>query len=141
MEETANTTAPVTIATASETTAADGAVTTTETVETVGVAEGGEVPTQPPQGNMLTSILPFVLLFGVLYFMMIRPSQRKEKERQKMISELRAGKRVTFAGGLLGKITEAKESSFMIEISPGVTVEVARGAVAGVVEESPAPTK
>lgn len=96
---------------------------------------------QQPQGFSLMSLLPFILLFGIFYFMMIRPQQRKEKARQKMISELRAGRRVSFAGGLIGTITEAKEQTFVIEICPGSTVEVARGAIAGVLDDAETQTK
>lgn len=76
-----------------------------------------------------------VLFFGLMYVMMIRPQQRKEKERVRMIAELRAGQRVLFAGGLVGTITEAREHTFMVEIAPKVTVEVARGAIAKVLKE------
>ena len=116
---------------------------------TSGESEGGaptitvEDSTQAPQqaqpsgiaavlGNPLVMI---ILLFAIFYFMMIRPQQRKEKERQKMISELRAGRKVSFAGGLIGTIKEAKEQTFVIEICPGSTVEVARGAVMAAADE------
>ena len=88
-------------------------------------------------GGML---IPMVLVFGIFYFMMIRPQQRKEKERLRMIAELRAGQKVLFAGGLIGTITEARVSSFMVEIAPKVTVEVARGAVSRVLKEGDAVT-
>ena len=116
---------------------------------TSGESEGGaptitvEDSTQAPQqaqpsgiaavlGNPLVMI---ILLFAIFYFMMIRPQQRKEKERQKMISELRAGRKVSFAGGLIGTIKESKEQTFVIEICPGSTVEVARGAVMAAADE------
>ena len=86
------------------------------------------------QGGGMGMLVPILLIFAIFYFMMIRPQQRKEKERRKMIEELRAGARVVFAGGLIGTIREAKEKSFMIEIAPGVSVEVARSSVAGVAE-------
>lgn len=87
------------------------------------------------QGGMGAMLIPMALVFGIFYFMMIRPQQRKEKERLRMIAELRAGQRVIFAGGLSGTISEAKESTFMIEIAPKVVIEVARGAVSQIVEE------
>ena len=86
-------------------------------------------------GSIGGMLIPMILVFGIFYFMMIRPQQRKEKERLKMISELRAGAKVMFAGGLVGTIAEAKEGSFMIEIAPKVVIEVARGAVANVITE------
>ncbi len=113
---------------------ADAAATApVETTEAQGVPAEGEAA--PAKGADL-GIMPILLLgFGLMYFMMIRPQQRKEKERQKMVSELRAGKRVSFAGGLIGTITEAKEKTFIIEIAPQTRIEVARGAVAGPVDE------
>ena len=89
------------------------------------------------QGGM-GMLVPMLLIFAIFYFMMIRPQQRKEKERHKMIEELRAGAKVVFAGGFIGTIKESREKTFLIEIAPGVSVEVARASVSGVAEE-PAP--
>ncbi len=75
------------------------------------------------------TFLPFILIIAIFYFMMIRPQQRKEKERKKQIEELRAGARILFAGGLIGRITEARESTFKVEVADGVEIEIARGAV------------
>jgi len=95
-----------------------------------------------PQGmaGMGGMLIPMVLVFGIFYFMMIRPQRRKEKERLRMIAELRAGQKVLFAGGLLGTIAEAREATFLVEIAPKVTVEVARGAVSKVLKEGEAVT-
>lgn len=90
-------------------------------------------------GNSLMGMLvPMLLIFGIFYFMMIRPQQRKEKERQRMISELRAGQRVLFGAGLIGKIAECREHIFLITIANGVNIEVARGAVSRVLLEGEA---
>lgn len=79
------------------------------------------------------------LIFAIFYFMLIRPQQRKEKERKKTIETLRAGQRVLFAGGLIGTIVEARQYVFVIEIARGVHVEVARGAIARLLQEGEAP--
>lgn len=89
-------------------------------------------------GGGMGMLIPMVLVFGIFYFMMIRPQQRKEKERLKMISELRVGRRVMFAGGFVGTIAEVMDGTFKIEIAPNVIVEVARGAVSNVVTEKAA---
>ena len=86
-------------------------------------------------GGGMGMLVPMLLIFAIFYFMMIRPQQRKEKERRKMIEELRAGARVVFASGLIGTIREAKDKTFMIEIAPGVSVEVARSSVVGLAED------
>ena len=88
------------------------------------------------QAGGMGMLVPMLLIFAIFYFMMIRPQQRKEKERRKMIDELRAGAKVVFAGGFIGTIKEAKEKTFLIEIAPGVSVEVARASVSGIAEES-----
>jgi len=94
-----------------------------------------------PQGGGFgwQQFFPIIIIFAIFYFLMIKPQQRKEKERRKMISELRAGARVVFAGGLLGTIVEAKEATFKIEIAGDVVIEVARNAVQGLAaEDAPA---
>ena len=75
-------------------------------------------------------LMPLILI-ALFYFMFLKPQQRKEKERRKMIESLRAGTKVVFAGGLIGKIVEAREHTFMIEIAGDVVIEVARNAVQG----------
>ena len=92
-----------------------------------------------PAGGGMGMFVPMLLIFAIFYFMMIRPQQRKEKERRKMISELRAGARVVFAGGFIGTIVEAGEKTFKIEIADGVAVEVARTSVQDVVPAETAP--
>ena len=89
---------------------------------------------QPAAGGM-GMMVPMLLILAIFYFMMIRPQQRKEKERRKMIEELRAGAKIVFAGGLMGTIREATEKTFKVELCPGVSVEIARSCVSGVVPE------
>ena len=87
---------------------------------------------QPAQSGM-SMMIPMLLILAIFYFMMIRPQQRKEKERRKMIDELRAGAKIVFAGGLMGTIQEATEKTFKVEIAPGTVIEIARSCVQGVV--------
>ena len=108
--------------------AADGAESTTQQPPDNGAAKGGLFGSMGPW-------IPMLLIFAIFYFMMIKPQQRKEKERRKMIQEMRAGTKVVFAGGLIGKIVEAREHTFMIEIAGDVVIEVARNAVQGVAED------
>lgn len=98
----------------------------------------GQAPRPQPQQGGISMLVPMLLIFALFYFMMIRPQQRKEKERRKMIDELRAGRKVVFAGGLFGTIVEAKEATFRIEIADGVVVEVARASVQNAVDEAAA---
>ena len=77
-------------------------------------------------------LLPMILVFGVFYLLLIRPQQRKQKELQATISQLKAGDRVITTGGIVGKITEVRDSSFLIRSADKTILEIARTAVAGV---------
>ena len=86
-------------------------------------------------GGMFNMMIPMILVFGILYFMMIRPQQRKEKERREMISNLKSGAKVVFGGGMIGTVTNVKDATFVVKIADNVKVEVLRGAVSRVVEK------
>ena len=114
----------------------DGSTPQQDAVETIGQDDAPPpAPTGLLGGGGMGTPVMIVLMIGLFYFMLIRPQKRQEKERQKMISELRAGRRVVFAGGLTGTVVEAREHTFMIEVAPGVKIEVARGAVSRVLAE------
>ena len=74
-------------------------------------------------------MLPLVLMFVVLYFVMIRPQMKRQKEHKTMIDALAKGDEVVTSGGLLGKITKIGESFIGIEIANGVEIQVQRAAV------------
>jgi preprotein translocase subunit YajC len=86
-------------------------------------------------GSLMNMMMPMVLIFGIMYFMLIRPQQRKEKERRELINNLKTGTRVMFSGGILGTITNVKDGTFIVKIADNVKIEVARGAVSKVVEK------
>ena len=101
----------------------------------VPVAQVSPAPAGGMAGGIGGMMLPMILIMGIFYFMLIRPQQRKEKERKKMITELKSGTRVMFSGGIIGVITNVKESTFIIKIADGVKVEVVRGAVSQSIEK------
>ena len=79
--------------------------------------------------STLMSMLPLVLMFVVLYFVMIRPQMKRQKEHRAMIEALAKGDEVATAGGLLGKVTKLGDSYLALEIANGVEVQVQRTAV------------
>ncbi len=79
--------------------------------------------------SSLTSMLPLVLMFVVLYFVMIRPQMKKQKEHRTMIEAIAKGDEVATAGGLLGKITKLGESYLTLEVAAGVEVQLQRSAI------------
>ena len=79
--------------------------------------------------SSLTSMLPLVLMFVVLYFIMIRPQMKKQKEHRAMIDALAKGDEVVTAGGLLGRVTALGEGNLTVQVAPGVEVQMQRSAV------------
>ncbi len=79
--------------------------------------------------SSLGSMLPLVLMFVVLYFVMIRPQMKRQKEARAMIEALAKGDEVATTGGLLGKITKIGDTYLSVEIASGVEVQVQRSAV------------
>ena len=79
--------------------------------------------------STLFSLLPLVLMFVVLYFIMIRPQMKKQKEHKAMIEAIAKGDEVVIAGGLLGRVAKMGESYISVEVANGVELQVQRGAV------------
>ena len=79
--------------------------------------------------SSLMSMLPLVLMFVVLYFIMIRPQMKKQKEHRAMIDALAKGDEVVTAGGLLGKVSTLTDSHIGLQIANGVEVQMQRSAV------------
>ena len=94
----------------------------------------GEVPPNP-----LMQMLPMLIVFGaIMYFLMIRPNQKREKERKEMLASLSKGDKVVTNGGICGTVVGLNEKSVVLRISeePSVKVEFLRGAVARVERDS-----
>ena len=79
--------------------------------------------------STLLSLLPLVLMFVVLYFIMIRPQMKKQKEHKAMIEALAKGDEVVIAGGVLGRVAKLGESYLHVEVASGVEVQVQRVSV------------
>lgn len=79
--------------------------------------------------SSLMSMLPLVLMFVVLYFVMIRPQMKKQKEHRSMIDALAKGDEIATAGGVLGKVTKLGDSYLTLEVATGVELQIQRSAV------------
>ena len=84
------------------------------------------------QAGTLELILPLVLMFGIFYFLLIRPQQKKAKEHKNMVGALSKGDEIITNGGLLAKITDADDNFLTCQISDNVEVRIQRHAVASV---------
>jgi len=83
--------------------------------------------------SMLVQLLPFVLIFVIMYFLILRPQQKRAKEHQELIKNLRRGDTVITSGGLMGKVTKVvDDEQIEVEIADGVRVRQVRSKVSGV---------
>jgi len=89
------------------------------------------------QGGLgaLGGLLPMLLIIGVFYVLLIRPQQKRQKDLQQTISQLKTGDRVVTTGGIIGTITTVRDTSFLIRSGEKTILEIARSAVAGIDEE------
>src|SRR6476620_8135316 len=89
------------------------------------------------QGGLgaLSGFVPMVLIIGVFYVLLIRPQQKRQRELQETISQLKTGDRVVTTGGIIGTITTVRDTSFLIRSADKSILEIARSAVAGIYEE------
>ena len=93
-----------------------------------GGAEGGA------GGLLATPFVPIILMLAVMWFFLIRPQQKKQKDHRSMIAALKKGDRIITSGGLYGRVTGVSETALTVEIADKVRVKVSRGHIAGVVQ-------
>jgi preprotein translocase subunit YajC len=85
-------------------------------------------------GDMILQFVPFVLIFVIMWFLIIRPQQRRVKEHREMVNNVRRGDTVVTTGGIVGKVTRAADDAteLEVEIADGVKVKLVRGMIAEV---------
>lgn len=85
-----------------------------------------------PSGAMggFSTLIMFGLMFAVMYFLIIRPQQKRQKEHQKMLDAVKKGDRVITSGGLHGVVKDVREDVLLVKIAENTVVELSRGAVA-----------
>lgn len=93
----------------------------------------------PPQGQggpgglmgLIVTLLPLILIFVIFYFLLIRPQQKRMKEHQKFLSELKPGQKVFTSGGVVGRIVKIEGEIVWLEVDKDVQIPVIRGYIAG----------
>jgi len=88
------------------------------------------------QGGGFASMIPFVLIIAIIYFLMIRPQSKKAKQHAQMLTELKKGDKVVTIGGVYGSIVQVKEKTFIVKISANADIEVLKSSIAEVVAET-----
>ncbi|MEP2921659.1 preprotein translocase subunit YajC [Sulfitobacter sp.] len=86
----------------------------------------------------IEQFIPLILIFAIMYFLLIRPQQKKLKNHQAMVAALRRGDQVVTQGGIMGKVTKVKDddAELEVEIAEGVKVRVIRSTIATVVNKT-----
>ena len=105
----------------------------TDGIRVLAQAAGGA----PASGGMgaMGQFLIFIPILGIMYFLMIRPQQQKQKQQNEMLKRLKVGDRVRTVGGILGTIKYVTEQTIKLEVAPNTQIEFLRGAVDKVIEE------
>ena len=95
-----------------------------------------------PQGGGSSMLLFVVLMFAAMYFLMIAPQRKRQKQHQKMLSELKTGDKVLTIGGMIGTIANVKEKTFIVRLGDNNKVEFIKSAIQDkIVDEIPAEQK
>ena len=90
--------------------------------------------------GMLIQFAPIIGLFALMYFLMIRPQQRRMKEHQQLITNIKRGDTVVLSSGIIGKVTKVEDKEVQVEIAPTVTVKVVKATITEVrAKGEPAP--
>ncbi len=86
----------------------------------------------PSPASGLMNIMPLILIFGIFYFLLIRPQQKRAKEHQALLQTVTRGDNIVTNGGILGKVVKAADDELTIEIAEGTRIKVLRAAIADV---------
>jgi preprotein translocase subunit YajC len=103
------------------------------------MGQTGAEAAQGGGGLLATPLFPILLMLGVMWFFLIRPQQKKQKEHRDMISNLKKGDRIITSGGLHGRITGLTESTLTLEIADKVRVKVSRAHIGGLAQTAQQP--
>ncbi|MEK6578005.1 MAG: preprotein translocase subunit YajC [Bdellovibrionota bacterium] len=95
---------------------------------------GGNQTPQPAAPSLAMNMVPMIVIFGIIYFMMLRPQQKKMKEQQNMISTLKHGDEIVTASGILGKITGITDKVVTLEVANDVRLKMMKSQVAQVIK-------
>lgn len=85
--------------------------------------------------EVLVSLIPWILIFGVFWFFLIRPQKKQQKQHQQMLDDLEVGDKVVTAGGIKGKIIKLKDESVRLRISTDVDIDLMKNSISRLIED------
>jgi preprotein translocase subunit YajC len=96
------------------------------------LAQQAATPSAAAQPDLLQTLLPFLFMGVIFYFLLIRPQQKRQKQHQQLMANLKTGDRVVTSSGIHGLISNVKETTFLLKVADNVKIEIDKSAVAGV---------
>ncbi len=93
-------------------------------------------PSSAPGGGLFGTMLPMLFIIVIMYYLMIRPQMRRQKEAAKMVAALKTGDQVVTASGIHGLITNVKDTTVIVKVADNVKIEMEKSAVSNVVKPS-----
>jgi len=96
-------------------------------------------PGARPQGNMLTALVPFLLVFVVFYLLIIMPTRKKQKKHQDLVNNLKPGDRVVTSGGIFGTVMGVQPDKIELKISANVKIDVTKSAIGAILGQGEKP--
>ncbi|MBN2207012.1 MAG: preprotein translocase subunit YajC [Candidatus Aminicenantes bacterium] len=94
---------------------------------------------RPPQGNMMTALIPFLLVFVVFYLLIIMPTRRKQKKHQDMVNALKPGDRIVTTGGIFGRVMGVQPDKIEVIIASNVKIDITKSAVGAILGQGEKP--
>ena len=93
------------------------------------------------QPNMLSALIPFILIFVIFYLLIILPQRKKQKRHQEMVRDLKGGERVITAGGIYGRVIRVMDDRIEIEIGKNTKIQITKSSISGVIKPGVTETK
>ena len=94
-----------------------------------------------PEGSLVSTLIMFALIIGIFYFMILRPQQKRAKERQKMLEAVKKGDKVITASGVHGTVAGLDEKTLLLQVADNVKIKYERSAIGSIVREGEVSTK
>jgi len=94
-------------------------------------AQGGN-----PEGSLISTLVMFGLIIGIFYFLILRPQQKRQKEKQRMLEALKKGDKIVTAGGMHGTVVGLDEKTVLLQVSDNAKMKFERSAIATILKEA-----
>ncbi len=88
-----------------------------------------------PQSGLFSTLLMFAMIIAIFYFLILRPQQKRQKERQKMMDTLKKGDKVVTSGGMYGTVAGLDEKTVLLQVAENIKIKFERGAVTAILKE------